>query len=59
VKNLQDHGHGDLHVRVQVEVPTRLTAEQRAKLQEFAELCDEDVNPISKSFFEKAKGLFR
>ena len=36
VKNLQDHGHGDLHVRVQVEVPTRLTAEQKAKLQEFA-----------------------
>jgi len=59
VKNLQDHGQGDLHVRVQVEVPTRLTAEQKAKLQEFAELCDEDVNPISKSFFEKAKSLFR
>ena len=55
VKNLQDHGQGDLHVRVQVEVPTRLTAEQKAKLQEFAALCDEDVNPISKSFFEKAK----
>jgi molecular chaperone DnaJ len=59
VKNLQDHGHGDLHVRVQVEVPTRLTAEQKAKLQEFAGLCDENVNPISKSFFEKARSLFR
>jgi len=59
VKSLQHHGHGDLHVRVQVEVPTRLTSEQRAKLQEFAALCDEDVNPISKGFFEKAKSLFR
>ena len=59
VKNLQGHGQGDLHVRIQVEVPTRLTAEQKAKLQEFAALCDEDVNPISKSFFEKAKSLFR
>ena len=59
VKNLQDHGQGDLHVRVQVEVPTRLTAEQTAKLQEFAGLCDENVNPISKSFFEKARSLFR
>ena len=59
VKNLQDRGYGDLHVRVQVEVPTRLTAEQKVKLQEFAELCDEDVNPISKGFFEKAKNLFR
>ena len=59
VKNLQGYGHGDLHVRVQVEVPTRLTAAQKAKLQEFAELCDENVNPISRSFFEKAKNLFR
>jgi molecular chaperone DnaJ len=59
VKNLQGYGHGDLHVRIQVEVPTHLTSEQKAKLQEFAELCDGDVNPISKSFFEKARKLFR
>ena len=32
VKNLQGHGQGDLHVRVQVEVPTRLNGEQKAKL---------------------------
>jgi molecular chaperone DnaJ len=44
--------------RVQVEVPTRLNATQRAKLEEFARLCDEDVNPITKSFIERAKGLF-
>ena len=59
VKNLQGYGHGDLHVRVQVEVPTRLNHEQKAKLQEFAELCGEDANPISKSFFEKARKLFQ
>jgi molecular chaperone DnaJ len=59
VKNLQGYGHGDLHVRVTVEVPTHLTTTQKQKLQEFAELCDESVNPISKSFFEKAKNLFR
>jgi molecular chaperone DnaJ len=59
VKNLQGYGHGDLHVRVQVEVPTRLNHEQKAKLQEFAALCDNDVNPISKGFFDKAKNLFR
>ena len=53
------HGHGDLHVQVTVEVPHKLTAEQRAKLAEFADLCDESVNPRSKSFFDKAKGLFR
>lgn len=59
VKNLQGYGHGDLHVRVIIEVPTHLTSEQKAKLQEFAEACDENVNPISKSFFEKARNLFR
>jgi molecular chaperone DnaJ len=59
VKNLQGYGHGDLHVRIQVEVPTRLTPVQKAKLQEFADLCDENVNPITKSFFEKAKNLFQ
>lgn len=59
VKNLQGYGHGDLHVRINVEVPTHLTHSQKAKLQDFAEACDEKVNPISASFFEKAKRLFR
>ena len=58
VRNLQGYGQGDLRVRVQVEVPTRLTLEQKAKLQAFAESCGEDANPISKSFFEKARKLF-
>jgi molecular chaperone DnaJ len=58
VKNLQGYGHGDLRVRVQVEVPARLNSEQKARLQAFAESCGEDANPISKSFFEKAKKLF-
>jgi len=59
VKNVQGYGHGDLHVRITVEVPTHLTGTQKAKLEDFAESCDESVNPISKSFFEKAKSLFR
>ena len=59
MKNLQGYGHGDLHVRIQVEVPSRLTAEQKAKLQEFAALCDGQEAPLSQSFFEKAKKFFR
>jgi molecular chaperone DnaJ len=50
---------GDLLVRIMVEVPTRLNAEQRAKLQEFAELCGEENTPLGKSFFERAKEFFR
>ncbi len=59
VKNVQGYGQGDLLVRVQIEVPTKLNAGQRAKLEEFAKLCDEDVHPMGKSFFEKAKSIFR
>jgi molecular chaperone DnaJ len=58
-RNVQGYGHGDLHVRVIVEVPTHLNAAQRAKLEEFAALCDQSVNPMSKSFLEKAKSFFR
>jgi molecular chaperone DnaJ len=59
VKNLQGYGHGDLHVRVQVEVPTRLNSEQKAKLHEFAAMLDGKEAPISQGFFEKAKKFFK
>ncbi len=58
VKNVQGYGSGDLHVRVTVEVPTRLNEEQIEKLKEFADLCDDNVNPISTGFFEKARKFF-
>lgn len=59
VKSLQGYGHGDLHVRVIVEVPRNLNSYQKAALQEFAETCDASVNPISKGFLDKAKDFFR
>jgi molecular chaperone DnaJ len=59
IRNVQGYGQGDLNVRVQVEVPARLNSEQKAKLQEFAALCDGHETPLSQSFFEKAKKFFR
>jgi molecular chaperone DnaJ len=59
IKNLQGYGQGDLHVRVQVEVPTHLNSAQKAKLNEFAALCDGKEAPIASSFFEKAKTFFK
>jgi molecular chaperone DnaJ len=50
---------GDLLVRVLVEVPSRLNAEQRRKLEEFAELMGDENTPLHKSFFEKAKEFFK
>ena len=50
---------GDLLTRVMVEVPTKLNAEQRQKLEEFAALCGEENTPLHKGFFDKAKEFFR
>ncbi|HEY2343792.1 MAG TPA: molecular chaperone DnaJ [Chthoniobacteraceae bacterium] len=55
---LNSSSRGDLIVRVLVEVPTRLNAEQRKKLEEFAALMGEENTPLHKSFFEKAKEFF-
>jgi molecular chaperone DnaJ len=59
VVHVNGREHGDLLVRAMVEVPTQLNAEQRAKLQEFADLCGEENTPLRKSFFERAKEFFR
>jgi molecular chaperone DnaJ len=50
---------GDLFARLIVEVPTRLNAEQRRKLEEFAALCGDENTPLRKSFFERAKEFFK
>jgi molecular chaperone DnaJ len=55
---LQSHSKGDLHVKIEVEVPTKLNAEQREALSKFAELCGEENTPIHRSFTERLKGLF-
>ena len=58
MKNLQGYGQGDLRVRVQVEVPAHLNSTQKAKLGEFAALCDGNEAPLAQGFFEKAKKFF-
>ena len=57
--NVNGRTHGDMLVRVIVEVPTRLNSEQRQKLEEFAGLCGDENTPLRKSFFERAKEFFK
>jgi molecular chaperone DnaJ len=57
--NLRGGYHGDQLVRVHVEVPTALGAEERKKLEEFAVLCGDADEPVGRSFFEKAKRFFQ
>ena len=59
VQSMDTRTRGDLRVRVVVEVPTRLNADQKRKLEEFAASVDADNSPMHKSFFAKAKDFFR
>jgi len=56
--SLRGGRQGDQLVRVQVEVPTSLSSEQRKLLEEFARVSGDAAEPTSKSFFEKAKKFF-
>ena len=59
ISNIDGRSRGDLHARLIVEAPSRLNAEQRRKLEEFAALCGDDNTPLRKSFFERAKEFFK
>ena len=56
--HLRGGAHGDQLIRVHVEVPTSLNGEQRKKLEDFAQSCGDSDEPVSRSFFEKAKKFF-
>lgn len=57
---LGQYGRGDQIVRVMVEIPSKLNAEQIAALKKFDELDKKDprAHPLHKSFFDRVKELF-
>ncbi len=58
VKYLNGRGHGDQYVKVIVEVPKRLTKDQRAALQAFEDTLKEDNYEQRKGFFKNLKDFF-
>ena len=56
--HLRGSSQGQLLVRAVVEVPTKLTAGQRRKLEDFAESCGDQNAPMTRSFLERAKEFF-
>jgi molecular chaperone DnaJ len=59
ISNINGRDRGDLLTRLIIEVPSRLNADQRRKLEEFAALCGDENTPLRKSFFERAKEFFQ
>ncbi len=59
VPRLDGRGVGDLFIETKVEIPVKLNKNQKQKLQEFAEACEEENDPLSKKFFDKLNQLFK
>lgn len=56
--DLRGYGTGDQLVRLTIETPRKLTTRQRELLEEFARESGNEVNPLSKGFFDKVKEIF-
>jgi len=57
IADVHGRGIGDELVKVNVEIPERLTLEQRRLIEEFARISGEDIN--KESFTEKIKKAFK
>jgi molecular chaperone DnaJ len=55
---LNGRGRGDLVARVLVETPRKLSAKQKALLEEFRATETGDECPASRNFFQRLKGFF-
>lgn len=53
--NLRNGRRGDLHVRINIEVPRKLTSRQEELLREFAATENIDVRPKKRGLFDKFK----
>ena len=59
IKRLRSNSRGDQYVRVNVEVPTRLTQKQKDLLRQFAEISGDEGLEQKKGFFEKVRDIFK
>lgn len=55
IPHLRSNGRGDQLVTIGVEVPTRLSAEQRKLLEQLAATLGSEVRPQERSFFDRLK----
>lgn len=58
VPHLRGSGTGDQLVTVSVQVPTKLSAEQRELFEKLAQMMDPDIKIQDQSFFDKLREVF-
>jgi molecular chaperone DnaJ len=59
VPHVEGRGRGDLLVKVEVEVPTELSAEEEELLRELATVRGEEVAPADEGFFSRLRSAFK
>lgn len=59
IVDLHSNALGDELVRVIIEIPTKLSPEQRRLMEDFARASGEDMNPCGSSFADKIKKVFK
>ena len=58
VPHLRASGRGDQLVVVNVEIPARLTPDQRKLFEQLAQTLGSEVHPQEKSFFDRLREIF-
>jgi molecular chaperone DnaJ len=58
IQNVNGRGKGNLYVHVHIEVPKRLSKQQKEALRNFGDLTDDSVYDKKKGFFDKLKEAF-
>lgn len=59
IPSLRSKVRGDIYFTVKVEVPKKLTEQQRTALKQFSEAMGEDIHGHGKTFFGKVKDAFK
>ena len=59
IAHLHDYGRGDQLVKVQIDVPSNPTQDQKRLLKELFKASERNPGPLAQTFMEKMKRLFR
>lgn len=58
VTRLKGYGRGDLHIKVNVTIPQKMSPKQKSLLKQFAEISGDEIKEQPKNIFDKMKDAF-